>query len=176
MKDEQKSKSQLVAELKALRRRAARLESSIAGHGQVENALRESEGRLRAVVETANDAIITVDSRGDIIAWNNGAQVIFGYSVDDIIGKSLTLIMPERYREGHQNGLQRVASGEALKVIETTVELAGVRKNGSEFPMNLSIAAWKSGAPDNWDNVLFDLADRPGKRRSGLQGSNLAQR
>lgn len=80
-------------------------------------------------METANDAIITIDSRGNIVAWNKGAHVMFGYSADEIKGQSLTLILPEQYREDHQNGLRRVASGEASKIIGTTVELAGLRKN-----------------------------------------------
>ncbi len=63
------------------------------------------------MVETAHDAIITVNSRGDIVTWNNGAQVMFGYSVDEINGQPLTLIMPARYRKDHQSGLQRVVSG-----------------------------------------------------------------
>ncbi len=87
---------------------------------RAEEALRESEERIRAVVETANDAIITVDSQGDVVAWNNGAQGMFGYSVDEITGQSLLLIMPERYREKHQHGLMRVASGGAPKIIGTT--------------------------------------------------------
>ncbi len=134
--------------------------AKIAERGWAEEALRESEERFRAVVETANDAIITIDSRGKIVAWNNGAQVMFGYSIDEINGQSLTPILPERYRAGHQSGLRRVVSGGEKKVIGTTVELTGLRKEGSEFPLELSLAAWKSGEELFFTAIIRDITGR----------------
>ncbi|MCH7963994.1 MAG: PAS domain S-box protein [Bacteroidetes bacterium] len=127
---------------------------------QAEEALRESKERFRAVVDTANDAIITIDNRGNIVGWNNSAKVMFGYSVDEIIGQSLSLIMPERYHEDHRNGLRRVASGGVTKIIGKTVELAGLRKDGSEFPLELSISTWKTGEEVFFTAILRDITDR----------------
>jgi len=125
-----------------------------------ENALKKNEEHFRAVVETANDAIITADNRGDILAWNHGAQVMFGYSSEEILGQSLTLIMSEQYRKAHQSGLQRFVSGGAPVVVGKTVELTGLRKQGSEFPLELSIATWKSGEEHYFTAIIRDLTER----------------
>jgi len=127
---------------------------------QAEEALRESKERFRAVVDTAKDAIITIDNRGDIVGWNNSAKVMFGYSGDEINGQSLSLIMPERYREDHRNGLRRVASGGVTKIIGKTVELAGLRKEGSEFPLELSISTWKTGEEVFFTAIVRDITER----------------
>ncbi len=145
---------------KELEQRIGALESEIDKRKQAEKASREREKRFCSVVETANDAIITIDHRGDIVSWNHGAHVMFGYSIDEIEGQTLTRIMPEQYREDHQNGLRRVASGGASKIFGTTVELAGLRKDGSEFPMELSIASWKSGGEVLFTAIIRDITKR----------------
>ena len=68
---------------------------------------------LRSIVETANDAIITSDSGGTIISWNQAAVDIFGYSHDEIIGKPVITIMPQRFHEAHRKGMRRVTTTEA---------------------------------------------------------------
>ena len=68
---------------------------------------------LRLIVETANDAIITSDSDGNITAWNRAAVDIFGYSHDEIMGKPVITIMPQRFHVAHQKGMRRVATTEA---------------------------------------------------------------
>ena len=75
---------------------------------RAEASLRESEMRFRSVAQSANDAIIAADSRGHIIFWNQGAQAIFGYAEADVLDKPLTLLMPPRYRDAHQRGLERL--------------------------------------------------------------------
>ena len=71
---------------------------------RAEEALRESESRFRSVAQSAIDAIISADSDGDIISWNQGAQTIFGYTETEALGKPLTMLMPERYVEAHRIG------------------------------------------------------------------------
>src|SRR2546430_16026444 len=117
----------------------------ITEHQRAQEALRASEERFRAVAVTANDAIISADAHGDITYFNPGAQRIFGYTADEVSGKPLTTLMPERFRDAHRAGLARyLATGEA-RVVGRTVELAGRRKDGTEFPLDLSLARWKAG-------------------------------
>ncbi len=125
-----------------------------------EAARRASEMRFRAVAQAANDAIIAADGCGTIIYWNRGAQTLFGYAEDEILGKSLVTLMPERYRDGHQRGLERYGSTGERRVIGKTVELHGVRKDGREFPLELSIATWKTEEGEFFSGVLRDITDR----------------
>jgi len=132
----------------------------IAERQLAEEALQESEERFRSVVETANDAIVSIDARGNIISWNFGAETIFNFSSDEIVGQSLTFIMPERFRESHQKGVSRVISTEKSNYFGKTLETVGLRKDGSEFPLELSVATWKAGKETFFTGVLRDISER----------------
>src|SRR5437867_2087099 len=112
---------------------------------RAEETLRVSEEQFRTLAVTANDAIISADSRGDITYFNPGAERIFGYALEEVTGKPLTVLMPERFGDAHRTGLARyLATGEA-RVVGKTVELAGRKKDGTEFPLELSLASWRHG-------------------------------
>lgn len=108
----------------------------------VEEEIRENENRFRLVADSATDAIISMDSCGRIIFWNKASETIFGYIADEIVGKPLTVVMPERFREKHTRGMNRVVSTGKSKIIGKTTEVAGLRKNGREFPLELP---WRNG-------------------------------
>ncbi|MES2467796.1 MAG: PAS domain S-box protein [Verrucomicrobiota bacterium] len=121
---------------------------------------RHAEQRFRAVAEAANDAIISADHQGNIIGWNQGARTIFGYEEEDVQGAPLTVLMPERYRAAHLNGLERFkATGEA-RVIGHTAELHGLRRSGAEFPIELSLSTWEAEGARFFSAILRDLTDR----------------
>lgn len=123
-------------------------------------SLQNSEMRFRSVVETANDAIISTDRRGKIVFWNNTAEILFGYSADEVVGKPLTLIMPEKFRGAHQKGLKRVVSTGESNIIGKTVEMTGLRKGGSEFPIELSLASWKTKEGIFFTGIVRDITER----------------
>ena len=123
-------------------------------------SLRNSERRFRSVVETANDAIISADSRGNIVFWNSAAEILFGYSGDEIVSKPLTLIMPEKSRGAHRKGLKRVVSTGESDIIGKTVEMTGLRKDGSEFPIELSLANWKTKEGIFFTGIVRDVTER----------------
>ena len=123
-------------------------------------AIEESERRFRAIVQTANDAIITADSAGNIMKWNSSAERIFGYSKGEILGQSLTRLMPERYREDSLKGLLRVAAGGEPRIIGKTVEFEGLRKDGSEFPLELSLAQWQTVSGRFFSATIRDITER----------------
>jgi PAS domain S-box-containing protein len=127
---------------------------------RVEESLRQSEERFRSVAQTASDAIITVDSRGRIVFWNHAAKKILGYSHDEAIGKALTFIMPERFRQNHTKGLKRVVSTGRSGILGKTVEKVGLRKNGTQFPVELSLASWKTKEGVFFTGILRDIAQR----------------
>lgn len=125
-----------------------------------EAALRESEEQFRSVTRSAQDAIVSADSGGNVIFWNERAREIFGYDEQEILGKSLQMIMPAAHRQAHQKGLERnVATGEN-HLIGKTIEVPGLRKNGSEFPMELSLGNWQSSKGKFFTAVIRDITDR----------------
>ena len=127
---------------------------------QRDEALRVSEERNRAITQSAFDAIVTADSAGHIAGWNRGAEIIFGYTEAEIMGQPMTCLIPERYQAGHLAGMKRVQSGGPHHVIGKTVELNGLRKDGSEFPLDLSLAKWENA--DGWfiTGIIRDITER----------------
>ena len=127
---------------------------------RAEEALRASELRFRSLVESAGDGIILADSPGNIIAWNKSAQTIFGRGEADVLGQPLTLLMPERYRDAHRMGLKRFRLTGKPHVIGRTVELHGLRKDGSEFPIELSLSSWQAGESTFYSGIIRDITER----------------
>ncbi len=127
---------------------------------QAEEALFESEARYRAVAQSANDAIITADSDGIIVSWNRGAEKMFGYTEAEIRGQSLNRLIPQRLREQHVAGMKRVQTGGDHHVIGKTVELEGIRKDMSEFPIELSLAQWETVEGRFYTAILRDITER----------------
>ncbi len=120
----------------------------------------ESEEKFRNLAETASDAILSADSYGNIVYFNPAAERIFSYSSTDIIGRPLTLLMPERFHDPHRQGVDRfLRTGEA-RVIGKTVELAARRKNGSEFPIDLALSSWKTREGTFFTAILSDITER----------------
>jgi PAS domain S-box-containing protein len=102
-------------------------------------------GSLDAIVRSATDAIVTADSRGIVVSWNPAAAALFGYDEAEIVGSSLTTIVPERFRMSHESGLERVVSTGKTRITGSTVEVWGLHKDGTEFPIELSLATWMDG-------------------------------
>lgn len=127
---------------------------------RAEADLRDSEMRFRSVAQSAIDAIISSDDGGRICSWNRGAEIIFGYTEHEIIDKPLTILMPQRYREAHQRGLERVNSTGEARVIGKVVELYGLRKDGSEFPLELSLGTWTTEEGAFYAGIIRDITER----------------
>ncbi|MDQ6982780.1 MAG: PAS domain S-box protein [Mariprofundus sp.] len=126
----------------------------------LEEKLTGSEQHFRAVTESANDAIISGAESGGIVGWNAAAEKLFGYTEAEIQGQPLTLLMPERFRHLHGEGLSRVAAGGVPHVIGKTVELAGLRKDGNEFPLELSLAQWQASDGQFFTGIIRDITER----------------
>ncbi|MDE2118332.1 MAG: PAS domain S-box protein, partial [Betaproteobacteria bacterium] len=132
--------------------------------GALEDKLAGRERHFRALTESANDAIITGAgagvSAGNIVGWNAAAERMFGYTEAEIIGRPLTVLMPEHFRNLHSAGLARVVAGGVPHIIGKTVELAGLRKNGSEFPLELSMSQWQAADGQFFTAIIRDITKR----------------
>lgn len=127
-------------------------------------ARRRTEGYLHSVLETANDAIVGADADGMITLWNKKAEETFGYRADEVRGKPVTLIMPERFRPLHQAGLERQKTGGHSRLLGNTVELVGLRKGGGEFPIEISLSALEVEGKLSYTGVIRDLTERKRRR------------
>jgi diguanylate cyclase (GGDEF)-like protein/PAS domain S-box-containing protein len=127
---------------------------------QLTNALREADGRFGAVATSDNTAIITADHTGRIISWNLGAELMFGYVEAEMLGEPLSILMPERFRAMHDAGIARAAAGGETRLIGKTVEVVGVRKNGREFPLELSLGTWETGGARFFSGLIRDISER----------------
>jgi two-component system sensor histidine kinase/response regulator len=127
---------------------------------RLNQSLRRSEAHYRAVTDSAVDAIVTMDGAGLIVGWNRGATRLFGYEEKEIRGQPMDAVVPPRFRAGHNAGLARMQAGGARHVIGRTVELAGLRQNGSEFPLELALSEWEVAGERFFTGVIRDLTER----------------
>ncbi|TFB13126.1 PAS domain S-box protein [Candidatus Marinimicrobia bacterium MT.SAG.4] len=143
-----------------MKKKAQKPETDNSKYRLLEDALRESETKFRYVVEAAADGIITADGMGKIVSWNGMARKMFGYKDKEVIGKPLTFLMPERYIPGHTKGVKRFIETGKSRVIGTVYEVHGLRKDRSEFPLELSLASWDLGKGRFFAGILRDITER----------------
>ncbi len=127
---------------------------------ELEENLTESENRYRSLVETAQDAIVTIDSKGKIVSWNQGAEAIFEYSYSEVKEELLTKIIPEKYRKAHVEGLERAVAGNPSKLLGKTIEITGLKKGGQEFSIELSLSRWQSKGHTYFTGIIRDISKR----------------
>ena len=116
--------------------------------------------KFMSIAESANDAIISADSTGMIQSWNKAAENIFGYPEEEVLGGPLTIIVPDKYKALHDEGIKRVGQGGERHVIGNTVELTGLHKNGKEFPIELSLSTWEVNNQMFYSGIIRDITER----------------
>ena len=122
--------------------------------------LRRSEQQFRSIAQSAHNAIVSIRSTGQVVSWNAAAERIFGYQGSEILGQPLTRIIPDRYLDAHRTGLDRVNTGGEFRVIGKTIELAGQRKDGSEFPVEVSLSTWTVSNDRYFTGIIRDITER----------------
>jgi two-component system, LuxR family, sensor kinase FixL len=129
-----------------------------------EEALRESEARLRAIVETAVDGIITIDEQGIVTSYNPASMRIFGYAPDEVLGRNVKLLMPPPYHEEHDGYIRNYLVTGEKKIIGIGREVVGRRKDGTTFPMDLAVSETVIGEADErrriFTGIVRDISER----------------
>ncbi|MDX7953449.1 EAL domain-containing protein, partial [Lichenihabitans sp. Uapishka_5] len=115
------------------------------------------------------EAFLCVDTKGRISYWNTAAESLFGYKREDAIGRSLDLIVPERFLGAHAKGMGRVAAGAPSKLAGRPVELVARKRNGDEFPIELLISVWDEHGSRGMGAIIRDLTERQ-SQQAHLEG------
>jgi PAS domain S-box-containing protein len=146
-------------EVRATVKRAVGVRELAAKTKDIQQDLHESLERFKAVVDSAPDAIVLTDSSGHIFSWNATAEKLFGYHSSEICGQPLTILMPVRYRQRHTDALfGRRAEGHGP--VGRLLEVHGLKKDGQEFPIELSIASWASKGETFYSGIIRDITER----------------
>jgi PAS domain S-box-containing protein len=139
------------------------------------DALRDSEERLRAILETAVEGIITIDERGTIESFNPSAEKIFGYAACEAIGQNIKLLMPEPYRHEHDGYLENYRRTGHAKIIGIGREVIGQRKDGTTFPMDLSVSEVKLANRRMFTGFVRDITERKEAQKALLHYAALVE-
>lgn len=126
-----------------------------------QQALKDSEHRLRLVIESAYDAFVAMDAKGIIVGWNEQAERTFGWSRAEVLGQSLSeRIIPARFRDAHERGLQRFLETGEGRVLGRRAELSAMHRDGREIPVEITISAVSWGDTYLFNAFLRDITER----------------
>jgi PAS domain S-box-containing protein len=127
---------------------------------QAEENLRQSEARLKAVVNTAVDGIITINSQGLIRSFNLAAERIFEYTAHEVLGRNVSILMPEPYHSAHNGYLAHHLQTGEKKIIGIGREVVGMRKDGTTFPLDLAVSSVQQGEEVLFVGIIRDITER----------------
>lgn len=125
-----------------------------------EKVIREAAARMQAIVETAVDGVILIDAEGDILMFNPACENLFGYDAAEVIGKNVKMLMPQPYRREHDTYLTNYHHTGERKIIGIGREVEGQRKDGSVFPMDLSVGEAKQDGSSIFVGIIHDITSR----------------
>ncbi|EWY39006.1 hypothetical protein N825_08370 [Skermanella stibiiresistens SB22] len=128
-------------------------------------ASQHAEARYRSIVDSAVDAIVVIDEIGTVQSFNPAAERIFGHSADEVIGSNVKKLMPSHHRDRHDGYLSNYRRTGERKIIGIGREVEGLRKDGSLFPLELSIAEWRAGERRFFTGIMRDITERRAAER-----------
>lgn len=132
----------------------------ITARKRAEDALRESEERHRVIAETASDVIITIDEESRILFVNPAVEKVFGFTPEELVGKPITVLMPERLRIKHLQGVKRYLETGKKHMNWKAIELPGLRKDGVEVPLEISYGEFTKDGRHFFSGVVRDVSER----------------
>jgi PAS domain S-box-containing protein len=139
---------------------AAGLKAEVARRRALEQEAEGGRARLQAIFDAVADAIITIDRDGHIRQWSSGAQRIFGYAPEDVVGRNVTILMPEPHHSRHHTYLHAFLTTRVPKIIGTGREATAIRKDGSEFPIELNVSEVLNDGEVFFTGILRDITER----------------
>ncbi|MCG5241715.1 MHYT domain-containing protein [Azospirillum doebereinerae] len=135
----------------------------------------EQDARYRAIVDSAVDPIVVIDERGLIESYNRAAERTFGYTADEAVGRNVSMLMPEPYQTAHDGYLSRYHRTGERHIIGVGREVEGRRKDGSTFPLDLSVAEWRAGKRRLFTGIMRDITARKAAEDTILRARDEAE-
>ncbi len=139
--------------------------TDITDRKRAEESLRTSEQRLSSLVETAADAIITIDSRGEIVGANRAAESIFGYAREELVGRNVSMLAPSPHRQRHDDYLAKYLGGGRPGIIGVGREVTAVRKDGKRFSIHLSVGEFSQNGHRFFTGIVRDITTAKAAQR-----------
>ncbi len=152
MQDERKTKKQLIEELQALRQQRH--------HDPDQIGDAQTDLRYQSALENVADGIITIDERGHIDSFNRAAEKIFGYDAKEVVGRNISMLMPEPYQGEHDTYIGNYLRTAQAKIIGIGREATGRRKDGTDFPIDLAVSEFIHGEKRMFTGIVRDIAER----------------
>ncbi|WP_029007436.1 hybrid sensor histidine kinase/response regulator [Azospirillum halopraeferens] len=136
------------------------LASSVVDRQRAADRTAEHEARYRAVVDSAVDPIVLIDGAGTILSFNPAAERTFGYAGAEVMGSNVCVLMPEPDRSAHDGYIARYRATGERRIIGIGREVTGRRRDGSTFPLELSVAEWRAGGTVYYTGIMRDISER----------------
>lgn len=140
---------------------------------ELQQQLAEAKGRFRSLMDNCVDALIIIDETGTILDFNPAAERIFQYSLQEVAGSNVSVLMPDPYRSAHDGYLSNYLTTGEAKIIGIGREVVGQRKDGSTFPMELSVGEMPDGGTRNFVGIVRDITQRRTIESQLLQASKM---
>lgn len=136
--------------------------------------IRESEEKYHGLVQSAPDGIISIGGDGNVVLFNEASERMFGYAAKEVLGRPLTILMPEPYRGNHQDGVRRLVETGQISSTGKVKECEGLHRDGRTFPMELSLSV--SGSPPKMmiTGILRDVSDRNAMQEQSIASEKQA--
>ncbi|MBV8889133.1 MAG: PAS domain S-box protein [Alphaproteobacteria bacterium] len=151
------------------------MKAEVARREALERDAQNGRARLQAIFDAVIDAIVTIDRAGRIRQWSPGAQRIFGYSAEEVLGADLTMLMPQPHRAEHHRYVDAYLTTGQPKVIGVGRELTAIRRDGSEFPIELTVGEVRTGDELLFTGVLRDITERKRAEQELIQARQQAE-
>lgn len=120
----------------------------------------DSRARFENIAATSADAIICTNAEGEVTFWNRSAEALYGYTAEEVLDRSIERIVPDSWRAIFDEEIERLRRGEHLELADHAVELSGLRKDGSEFPIEFTLSTWLEGNATNLGVIVRDITER----------------
>ena len=142
---------------------------------RLDEELRASEARWRSVIDSAVDGIVVIDAHGRIESFNPAAERLFGYEEREVVGRNVNMLMPSPYHEEHDTYLTRHLATGVQKIIGTGREVTGLRRDGTTFPLHLSVGKMTVEGEQRFTGILHDLSARVRIEKQLVEQTSLAK-
>lgn len=136
------------------------LKTEITERKIAEDALRKSEEGYREMIEASTDAIISINEKEEIIQWNQAATDLFGHDKGSIMGKSIDILIPAKYKQPHKEGLNRIIETDKSTILGKVMELEGLHKDSKTMPLELSLSGMKKDASWVFTGIIRETTER----------------